>query len=59
MKALQCIELGMPDKLQINEVPDPEVLPGHVDRLLVELPLIAVTLVWRVAASTVVSLVAV
>ena len=30
MKALQCVELGMPDKLQINEVPDPEVLPGHV-----------------------------
>ena len=30
MKALQCVELGMPDKLQINEIPDPEVLPGHV-----------------------------
>ena len=30
MKTLQCVELGMPDKLQINEVPDPEVLPGHV-----------------------------
>ncbi len=30
MKALQCVELGMPDKLQINEVPDPEILPGHV-----------------------------
>jgi NADPH2:quinone reductase len=30
MKALQCVELGMPDKLQVNEVPDPEVLPGHV-----------------------------
>ncbi len=30
MKALQCVELGMPDKLQINEVPDPEILPGNV-----------------------------
>ena len=30
MKALQCVELGMPDKLQVNEVPDPEVLPGQV-----------------------------
>ena len=30
MKALQCVELGMPDKLQVNDVPDPEVLPGHV-----------------------------
>ena len=30
MKALQCVELGMPDKLQVNEVSDPEVLPGHV-----------------------------
>ena len=30
MKTLQCVELGMPDKLQINEVPDPEVLPEHV-----------------------------
>ena len=30
MKALQCVELGMPDKLQVNEIPDPEVLPGHV-----------------------------
>ena len=30
MKALQCVELGMPDKLQINEVPGPEILPGHV-----------------------------
>ncbi len=30
MKALQCVELGMPDKLQINDVPDPEILPGHV-----------------------------
>ena len=30
MKALQCVELGMPDKLQVNEIPDPEILPGHV-----------------------------
>ena len=30
MKALQCVELGMPDKLQINDVPDPEILPGHI-----------------------------
>ena len=30
MKALQCVELGMPDKLQVNEISDPEVLPGHV-----------------------------
>ncbi len=30
MKTLQCVELGMPDKLQINEVPDPEVHPEHV-----------------------------
>ncbi|MBR51230.1 MAG: NADPH:quinone oxidoreductase [Gammaproteobacteria bacterium] len=30
MKALQCVELGKPDKLQINELPDPEVLPDHV-----------------------------
>ena len=30
MKALQCVELGMPYKLQVNEVPDPEILPGHV-----------------------------
>ena len=30
MKALQCVELGMPDKLQVNEIPDPKVLPGHV-----------------------------
>ena len=30
MKALQCIELGMPDKLQINDIPDPELLPNHV-----------------------------
>ena len=30
MKALQCVELGMPDKLQVNDVPEPEILPGHV-----------------------------
>ena len=30
MKALQCVELGMPDKLQVNDVPDPEASPEHV-----------------------------
>ena len=30
MKALQCVELGPPDKLQINEVPDPEIQPEHI-----------------------------
>ena len=30
MKALQCVELGMPDKLQVNDVPDPEAYPEHV-----------------------------
>ena len=30
MKALQCVELGPPDKLQINEVADPEIQPEHV-----------------------------
>ena len=30
MKALQCVELGTPDKLQINEVADPTVMPDHV-----------------------------
>lgn len=30
MRALQCIELGMPDKLQVNDVPDPEASPEHV-----------------------------
>ena len=30
MKALQCVELGHPDKLQINEVADPEIQPEHV-----------------------------
>ena len=30
MKALQCVELGMPDKLQVNEVANPVVMPDHV-----------------------------
>ena len=30
MKALQCVELGTPDKLKVNEVPDPEIQPEHV-----------------------------
>ena len=30
MKALQCVELGMPDKLQVNDVPDPEASTEHV-----------------------------
>ena len=30
MKALQCIELGGPDKLEINEVDSPSAIPGHV-----------------------------
>ena len=30
MKALQCVELGGPDKLQINEVEAPSAIPGHV-----------------------------
>ena len=30
MRALQCVELGMPDKLQVNDVPDPEASPEHV-----------------------------
>ena len=30
MKALQCVELGGPDKLEINEVDTPTVSPGHV-----------------------------
>ena len=30
MRALQCVELGMPDKLQVNDVPDPEAYPEHV-----------------------------
>jgi len=30
MKALQCVELGGPDKLKINEIDSPSVIPGHV-----------------------------
>ena len=30
MRALQCVELGMPDKLQVNDVPDPEASTEHV-----------------------------
>ena len=30
MRALQCVELGMPDKLQVNDVPDPEASPEHI-----------------------------
>ena len=30
MKALQCTELGGPEKLQVNEIDSPEVMPGHV-----------------------------
>ena len=30
MKALQCVELGGPDKLKINEVDSPSVIPGYV-----------------------------
>ena len=30
MKALQCVELGGPEKLQLNEIPDPEVSAEHV-----------------------------
>ena len=30
MKALQCVELGGPDKLEINEVDSPSAVPGHV-----------------------------
>jgi len=30
MKALQCVELGGPDKLEINEVDSPSSIPGHV-----------------------------
>ena len=30
MKALQCVELGGPDKLKINEVDSPSAIPGHV-----------------------------
>ena len=28
MKALQCVELGGPDKLEINEVDSPSAVPG-------------------------------
>ena len=30
MKALQCVELGGVDKLEINEVSSPDVGPGQV-----------------------------
>ena len=30
MKALQCVELGGPDNLKLNEVDSPSVIPGHV-----------------------------
>ena len=30
MKALQCIELGGPEKLVVNEVEDPKIQPGHI-----------------------------
>ncbi len=30
MKALQCVELGGPDKLEVKEVDTPSVTPGHV-----------------------------
>ena len=30
MKALQCVELGGPEKLEINEVEAPSAIPGHV-----------------------------
>ena len=30
MKSLQCVELGPPDKLQIREVSDPQIIPDHV-----------------------------
>ena len=30
MKALQCVELGGPDKLKINELNSPSATPGHV-----------------------------
>ena len=28
MKALQCIELGEPEKLVVNEIEDPKIQPG-------------------------------
>lgn len=30
MKALQCIELGGPEKLKVNEIEDPVIAPEHV-----------------------------
>ena len=30
MKSLQCVELGTPDKLQIKEVSDPQIISDHV-----------------------------
>lgn len=30
MKSLQCVELGPPDKLQIKEVSDPQIISDHV-----------------------------
>ena len=30
MKALQCVELGGPEKLQLNDIPDPEISAEHV-----------------------------
>ncbi|RZO18673.1 MAG: NADPH:quinone oxidoreductase family protein [SAR86 cluster bacterium] len=30
MKALQCVELGGPDKLEIKDVDTPSAIPGHV-----------------------------
>ena len=30
MKALQCIELGGPEKLQLNDIPEPEISAEHV-----------------------------
>jgi len=30
MKAFQCVEMGGPDKLEINEVESPSAIPGHV-----------------------------
>ena len=30
MIALQCVEMGGPDKLEINEVESPSAIPGHV-----------------------------
>ena len=30
MKALQCVELGGPEKLQLNDIPEPEISAEHV-----------------------------